>query len=378
MSVTDSKPDADTRRSGLTDMFIVDGDIHVHESPAELAEYATDPWDVALREIAKIPERYMDLPGLSPNADFGIPFPGGAERTMFVTTATEMREKLTELHIDRGVLFPDHLLMLAKLPNADWATTLARAYNNWLEERWLGEEPSLLGAIVVAPQDPAGSAADIRHHAGRTGWCCIYLPACAVRPLYGHRQYDPIYEAACELGLPVILHSVTTVHPTFPFELDAFETTLARHAVAHPFSMISNLTSMMETGVFVRFPELRIGVMEAGISWMPFLMQRLDKEFSEQRRAIPFLKERPSHYLREVYVGSQPIEEPEDRRDVLKIMELFDGDNKVVFASDWPHHDFDHPQFVSGYPFTDETRKNLMGLNAARLFGLDVPEGPYV
>jgi hypothetical protein len=50
--------------------------------------------------------------------------------------------------------------------------------------------------------------------------------------------------------------------------------------------------------------------MEAGISWMPFLMMRLDKEFSEGRRVVPFLKRRPSEYLRDVRVGTQPIEEP--------------------------------------------------------------------
>jgi predicted TIM-barrel fold metal-dependent hydrolase len=363
--------------SALTDLFIVDGDVHVHEAPAELADYAPDPWDVALRKIATIPERYMDLPGLSPNADFGIPFPGGIERDMLVTTPAEMREELAELHVDRAIIFPDHLLMIAKLPNADWAGSIARAYNQWLEERWLADDDTLLGAIVVAPQDPEGSAADIRRRAGRKGWCCVYLPACAVDPLYGNRRYDPVYEAACDVGLPVVLHSVTTIHPVFPFQLHAFETTVARHSVAHPWSMMANLTSMMETGVFVRYPELRIAVMEAGLSWMPFLMMRLDKEFSEQRRSLPFLKQRPSEYLSRVYVGTQPIEEPADRRDLLRVMELFDGENKLLFASDWPHHDFDHPQYVSGYPFSDEARRKVMGLNGAAFFGIEVPDGPY-
>ena len=375
--MTNNAADRETGRSSLTDLFIVDGDVHVHEQPAELAEYAPDPWNVALRQIAQIPERYMDLPGLSPNADFAIPFPGGAGRDTTVTSAAEMRQELDELHVDRAVIFPDHLLMLAKLPDPDWAGSLARAYNQWLEERWLAEDDTLLGAIVVAPQDPEGSAADIRRHAGRKGWCCVYLPACAVDPLYGNRQYNPIYAVACEVGLPVVLHSVSTVHPVFPFQLHVFETASARHSVAHPWAMMANLTSMLETGVFVRYPDLKIAVMEAGISWMPFLMMRLDKEFSERRRDLPALKKRPSEYLREVWVGTQPIEEPADRHDLLKVMELFDGENKAVFATDWPHHDFDHPQHVSGLPFTEEVRRKVMGLNAAALFRIEVPEGPY-
>ena len=44
-----------------------------------------------------------------------------------------------------------------------------------------------------------------------------------------------------------------------------------------------------------------------------------------------------------------------------------------MFASDWPHHDFDHTQFVFGLPFSPEARRKIMGLNAARFFELDVP-----
>ena len=50
---------------------------------------------------------------------------------------------------------------------------------------------------------------------------------------------------------------------------------------------------------------------ESGISWMPFLCNRLDKEYLERRREVPFLTERPSHYVKRIYVATQPIEEPE-------------------------------------------------------------------
>jgi hypothetical protein len=56
------------RRETLADLYVVDADVHVHEDPAELAEYAEPPWDVALREIAKVEERYLDLPAMSPSS----------------------------------------------------------------------------------------------------------------------------------------------------------------------------------------------------------------------------------------------------------------------------------------------------------------------
>jgi hypothetical protein len=55
-------------RDTLETIFIVDVDVHVHADPEEMADYASYPWEVALREIAKVPERYLDLPGMSPRA----------------------------------------------------------------------------------------------------------------------------------------------------------------------------------------------------------------------------------------------------------------------------------------------------------------------
>jgi predicted TIM-barrel fold metal-dependent hydrolase len=361
------------RRETLADLFVVDADVHVHEDPEGLAEYSEPPWDVALREIAKVQERYLDLPGMSPRAEYRVPFPGGSNRRQIASSARELREGLDGLHVDQAVLFPDHLLSLAMVRDPSFATTLARAYNRWLYERWLTEESSLKGALVIAPQNPEAGAQDIRQHAGEREFACVYLPASGLKILYGHELYDPVYKAASEAALPVVIHSVEAVYPVFPFQLEQFRTSLAVHALAHPLSMVANLVSMLETGVPVRFPELKIGFMEAGTAWVPFIASRLDKEYIERRREVPLLQERPSRTMRRFYYGTQPIEEPERRGDVVALFELFDGENQAMFASDWPHHDFDHPTHVFALPFSPEARRKIMGLNAARFFGLDVP-----
>jgi uncharacterized protein len=363
---------AGARRETLADLFVVDADVHVHEDPAELALYAEAPWDVALREIATVQERYLDLPGMSPRAEYRVPFPGGSNRRQIVTSARELREGLDGLQIDQAVLFPDHLLSLAMVRDPAFATTLARAYNRWLYERWLTEERTLKGALVVPPQDPEAGARDIRRYEGQKEFACVYLPASGLKILYGHERYDPVYAAAAAAGLPVVIHSVEAVYPAFPFQLEQFRTSLAVHALAHPLSMVANLVSMLETGVPVRHPELKIGFMEAGTAWIPFIANRLDKEYIERRREVPLLQERPSVTMRRFYYGTQPIEEPERRGDVVALFELFDGENRAMFASDWPHHDFDHPQHFFGLPFSPEARRKIMGLNAARFFGLDL------
>jgi hypothetical protein len=78
-----------------------------------------------------------------------------------------------------------------------------------------------------------------------------------------------VYAAATTAGLPVVIHSVEAIYPAFPFQLEQFRTSLAVHALAHPLSMVANLVSMLETGVHVRHPELRIRFMEAGTGWIP-------------------------------------------------------------------------------------------------------------
>ena len=169
----------------------------------------------------------------------------------------------------------------------------------------------------------------------------------------------------------MLLHSVTVTSPVFPFNNHGFDTEFARHATSHTFAIIANLVSMVSTGVVVRFPELKIGVTEAGISWMPFVCNRLDKEYLERRREVPFLTERPSHYLKRVYVATQPIEEPERLRDLVTLMELYDGEDTTIYASDWPHHDFDHPMKLNQVPFSEEQRRKVFGENALELFGID-------
>ena len=225
---------------------------------------------------------------------------------------------------------------------------------------------------MIPPQDPPPAPRRSASTPSNPGYVCAYLPASGLKTLYGHELYDPVYDAAQETGLPVAIHSVEAVYPVFPFQLEQFRTALAVHSLAHPLAMVANLVSMLETGVPVRFPGLRIAFMEAGTGWVPWIANRLDKEYTERRREVPILQERPSHYMRRFRYGTQPIEEPERRTDVVKLFELFDGEHTAMFASDWPHHDFDHTQHVFGLPFGPEARRRIMGLNAAEFFGLDV------
>ena len=87
----------------------------------------------------------------------------------------------------------------------------------------------------------------------------------------------------------------------------------------------------------------------------------------------PLLKKRPSDYVREMYFTTQPLEHSnlELTQATMKAMK---AETQLLFASDWPHWDFDLPHSITNLPFLDEqAKRNILGLNAARLFNLEVP-----
>ncbi len=135
--------------------------------------------------------------------------------------------------------------------------------------------------------------------------------------------------------------------------------------------MIANLLSMMETGVPARFPKLKIGFSESGLAWVPWIMMRMDKEYMERRRELPFLTDLPSTYVRNMFFATQPIEEPENMKQMATLLSMFGGEDSVMFASDWPHHDFDHPNKVLQIPVSPETQSKILGQNAMRFLKME-------
>ncbi|MDQ0219414.1 amidohydrolase [Peribacillus cavernae] len=359
------------KRESLQDMVVVDLDVHVNDTPTELAPYMDMPWRKSLEHLKNVPWRYLSIPGYSPNFAENIPlWPGGNDR-MNVDSPAQMKKELSAIHVDIAILFPDHLLGIPVLPQKEYAAALARAYNAWILDKWCDKEEGLKGLIMVAPQDPEDGAREIEKYKNEEGIVGVYLPCTGLDTLWGHVKYDPIFAAAESAGLPVLLHAATTLVPHFPFNLHQYETFFAQHSFVHSFSMMANMLKMIETGVPVRFPNIKICFTESGVSWVPFIMMRLDKEYVENRRDIPFLEHPPSYYVKKFFYATQPIEEPDNPKHLVQLIEMFEGETQTMFASDWPHHDFDHPREVFNLPFSEEVRRNIMGENALRFFDID-------
>ena len=78
----------------------------------------------------------------------------------------------------------------------------------------------------------------------------------------------------------------------------------------------------------------------------------------------------PSEYLREhFWFTTQPIEEPENPEDLAGIMQLV-GHDRLMFSTDYPHWDFDHPQRAFKIQLTEQQRAQLFRDNAKALYAL--------
>ena len=180
-----------------------------------------------------------------------------------------------------------------------------------------------------------------------------------------------LYAFLEEIGKPLAFHAGFHWGDHSILQLNRF---ISMHAITFVHYNLIHLTNWVINGLPERFPKLKLIWVESGLAWVPFIMQRLDHEFLMRPSEAPLLKRMPSEYIAEMFFTSQPLE----RTNMALTESTFNAINansQLLFSSDWPHWDFDLPSSITTLPFLDESAKrNILGLNAARLFNLPVPE----
>ena len=155
----------------------------------------------------------------------------------------------------------------------------------------------------------------------------------------------------------------------YPITAGGWPSYYIEEMTGHAQSCQAQVTSLVLEGVFERFPDLRVVFIESGFAWLPALGWRLDTHWKKLKAENPALKRLPSEYIREhIYVTTQPMEEPERPRHLL---DLFDwiGWDRLLFASDYPHWDYDDPAHCLPGGATEEQRRKLFLANALSLYG---------
>jgi hypothetical protein len=246
------------------------------------------------------------------------------------------------------------------------AAALATAVNEWQAEEWLAKEPRLRGSIVVPIRIPALAIAEIERMADREGFVQVLIPVRTEHPL-GSRLYHPLWEAIERSGLVAGVHfGGAPVQPPTPTGWPSYY--LEDHvAMAQVFA--TQLTSMIVEGVFDAYPKLRVAFLESGFTWLPTHLWRMDKEWRNLRRLVPWVRRPPSDYVREhVRVGVQPLDSPPTAKQLLEVVDQLESEDLLLYTSDFPHrHAWDvEDDLLSHLP--DGLQRKIRSENARALY----------
>jgi predicted TIM-barrel fold metal-dependent hydrolase len=253
------------------------------------------------------------------------------------------------------------LYRAAEQRNEGYGAALARAVNDWQVEHWLERDDRLRASVTVTYESPELAAAEIRRRAEHRGFVQVLLFPRTKEPL-GRRRYWPIFEAAQETGLPVGIHfASTTAAPVTPAGWPSY---YIEDHTAMSLAFQAQASSLIVEGVFDRFENLKVAFVEGGFAWVPGLMARLDGLCHRMRAEVPALQRSPSEYLRDrIRITTQPMEEPERPKHLLDLIEQV-GDDVLMFSTDYPHWDFDHPQRAFQTRLPDRLVQKIMQDNA--------------
>jgi predicted TIM-barrel fold metal-dependent hydrolase len=246
------------------------------------------------------------------------------------------------------------------------------AYNDWMVEEWCGSSDGrLLPLTLVSLWDAELAASQVRHNAGRGVRAVAFseLPTYLGLPSIYTGYWDPFFAACEETGTVIAMHigSGTTTPKASPDSPDAVAATILFG------NSVAGMVDLLYSGVFHRFPGLKVLFAEAQIGWIPYVLERADdvwlthRGWSNSQRHCP---EPPSSYYAD-HVYSAFF------KDAVGVAMLdMVGQDNVVFETDYPHQDgtWPHSRQAAAEQFghLDQTVIDKLARgNAIRLLGLD-------
>jgi uncharacterized protein len=348
---------------------VVDADVHPVPQPGEWIEHVPEPYRSEFWKRRRIGDtidyttpNYVQSKAMRIDAygEDGA-FPGSDPELTF-------RQLIMGAGSDIGMLMPtfrDQLL-------AEHTQAAAIATNRWLADTWIGPynwHERWRGIICVAIQDPVGAAREIEHWGGHPYMSQVMIKA-EPRPSWGDPRYDPVWEAASRHGLPVACHLSRGYFDTLPMPPLGAPSYWQDFMATYSLLAANQVMSLVFDGVFERFPTIQFVLVEHAFSWLLPLMWRMDAVYEMQKRDLPHLKRKPSEYIYDhVWSTTQPLDYPDDRRELGQLLEWVQADRLLLFSSDYPHWTFDDPKWVIRH-IPKQLRERIMFQNGIDLYGL--------
>ena len=360
------------------DMLIVDVDAHHYESESygEVFKYIENP--VIRRqalESASRGGRSSMLGGSVGYQDIG----GRITRHWLrkhekVEASPNHRDITTTLRwmdamgVDYTCLFPTPMLFLGTHPQVEIEVAMSRAYNRWLCERILAHEKRIISMLYLPFNDPEATYKMVKDFGDKPGVVGFMVTAPRYKPVHDN-AYMKTYRLIEEMGKPLSFHAAYNWNDQ---SLSLTNRFIGVHALGFMWFNMVHMTNWVVNGLPERFPKLKTIWIESGLTWAYCLMQRLDHSYLMRTSDCPSLKRKPSEYMREMYFSSQPMEMPDDPSILEATFKMINAETQLMWSSDYPHWDFDLPSVIHDLPFLKEkTKRNILGGNAARVFGLD-------
>ena len=243
-----------------------------------------------------------------------------------------------------------------------------RAYHRWMADYCAAYPSCITGVVLGSGRDVEGSLAELRRAAAEPWALGLFCYAPYGMPL-DHPSLEPLWATAAEYDLAVVIHTFTVMPPYAPGGLDTWDNLWLQRSAAHPWCGMRNMAALIGTGLMDRYPELRLGVLEAGHGWLPFWAKRLDEHAKTIREALPPLEHLPSEYVTSGRFF-QSIEIPEGEELTKAVIDLL-GEDILLYASDYPHGESWFPQSVEtvlGWNLPETAKRKLFWDNAVRFY----------
>lgn len=259
------------------------------------------------------------------------------------------------------------------LHNDDLAAVLASAVNRWQSEHWLTADARLRGSAVVPVQNVELAVAEVERIAADRSFVQVLLPVRSREPL-GRRSLLPILRAAAEADLAVALHpSGSSGLPTTPV---GWATSYTEEYVDLALAFQAQILSLVAEGAFAALPALRVVCIESGLTWLPPLLWRFDKNWKGLRREVPWVHEPPSEIVRRhVRLTAPPLDAAAGDPFLRETLDQLESEEMVLFGSGYPlaHFPSEDPPLPPG--MTRSTLARVLAGNARDTYRLGAP-GP--
>jgi aminocarboxymuconate-semialdehyde decarboxylase len=221
--------------------------------------------------------------------------------------------------------------------------------------------PGRFAAVANLPMDHPALAVEVMREAKeQLGFHGFELSADVVGKELDDRRYDPVWEAAEELGMTAILHPQGFTHG------ERFSDYYLVNVMCMPLASTLAVTRMILGGVWERHPGLRMVVVHGG-GYLPFYSARTDHAFRHRPELRKHIDRLPSEYLASLHFDTNVF----DPAMVAQLVDRF-GAEHVLLGTDYPFDmgTTDPLGFLEQVPLSDAQRALVLGGNAERLFSI--------